>query len=204
VDDDGGGAAVSEAGGPSEPSGGPPSDAELLARSSDDSSAFAELYDRHATAVLAYFVRRTGCAQTSADLMAETFAAAFASRRLFRDVGAPGRAWLFTIAARQLSRFVRTQRVETRARRKLGVAPVALDPVDHDRVEALADLAPLRSQLARAVEGLPPGQADAVRLRIADDLPFAEVARRLGCSEVAARVRVSRALTTLADRLEEP
>jgi len=180
------------------------SDAELLARSGGDASAFAELFDRHATAVLAYFMRRTGCAQTAADLTAETFAVAFSSRRRFRDVGAPGRAWLFTIARRQLGRFVRRQRVETRARRKLGVERVELHASDLERVEQLVDLESFRGTLAAAVEALPPTQAAAIRLRIGSELPFAEVARRLGCTEVAARVRVSRGLTRLAAEMEEP
>jgi RNA polymerase sigma-70 factor (ECF subfamily) len=179
-------------------------DAELIRSSVGDVDAFAELYDRHAPSVLAYFVRRTGCAQTAADLTAETFAAAFSSRRRFRDVGAPARAWLFTIAARQLSRFIRTEQVASRARRRLGIAPIDHDPADLDRVERLVDLEPVRAALADAVAALPPSQADAVRLRIDDQLPFAEVARRLGCSEVAARVRVSRALTRLATVMEAP
>lgn len=180
------------------------SDAELIRGSVTDGDAFAELYDRHAAAVLAYFMRRTGDAQTAADLTAETFAAAFSSRRRFRDVGAPGRAWLFTIASRQLSRYIRTEQVASRARRRLGIEPIDLDPVDLDRVERLVDLEPVRDALADAVASLPPTQADAVQLRIGDQLPFAEVAKRLGCSEVAARVRVSRALTNLAAAMEEP
>jgi len=180
------------------------SDAELIRGSVSDTDAFGELYDRHAPAVLAYFVRRTGCPQTAADLTAETFASAFSSRHRFRDVGAPGRAWLFTIASRQLSRYIRTEQVASRARRRLGIEPIDLDPADLDRVERLVDLGPVRAALADAVEALPASQADAVRLRIGDQLPFAEVARRLGCSEVAARVRVSRALTRLATVMEEP
>jgi RNA polymerase sigma factor (sigma-70 family) len=180
------------------------SDAELIARSVGDASAFAELFDRHATALLAYFMRRTGCAQTAADLTAETFAAAFSSRRRFRDVGAPGRAWLFTIARRQLSHFVRRERVESRARRRLGVERVELDASDLERVEQLVDLESLRGTLASAVEALPPTQAAAIRLRIGDELPFADVAQQLGCSEVAARVRVSRGLTRLAAAMEGP
>ena len=181
---------------PAEPS---PSDAELLAGSKEVSDLFGLLYDRHVDAVLSYFARRTGCAQTAADLTAETFAAAFASRRRFRDVGAPARAWLFTIARRQLIRYLRRQQVETRARRRLGVPPIELEPADLERVERLADLAPWWPVLVEAIGALPDGQAEAVRLRIGDDLPFAEVARRLGCSEGAARVRVSRALARLAD-----
>jgi DNA-directed RNA polymerase specialized sigma24 family protein len=34
------------------------------------------------------------------------------------------------------------------------------------------------------------------------ELPYREVAQRLGCSEAAARVRVARGLSRLADMLE--
>ncbi|HEX6238699.1 MAG TPA: sigma factor-like helix-turn-helix DNA-binding protein [Acidimicrobiales bacterium] len=39
----------------------------------DEPALFGEVFDRHVDAVLAFFYRRTGCAQVSADLMAETF-----------------------------------------------------------------------------------------------------------------------------------
>jgi RNA polymerase sigma factor (sigma-70 family) len=174
------------------------SDADLLVGSIDDVDRFGELYDRHVEAVLAFHYRRVRCAATAADLTAETFAAAFTSRHRFRDTGAPARAWLFTIARRQLSHFQRRERVADRARRRLGVSlDLALDDGDVERIEALADLAPLRRDLAAALDALPAGQADAVRLRVAEDLPYPEVARRLGCSEDAARARVSRGIARL-------
>lgn len=180
----------------------PDSDAALILASVDDTERFGELYDRHVEAVLAFHHRRVRCAQTAADLTAETFAAAFTSRHRFRDVGAPARAWLFTIARRQLSHFQRRERVADRARRRLGVElAITLDEADVERIEALADVAPLRADLATAVEQLPRGQAEAVRLRVGLDLPYPEVARRLGCSEVAARARVSRGISRLSSDL---
>ena len=177
------------------------SDAELIRDAASDGDAFAELYQRHAEVMLRYFMRRTGDAQTAADLTAETFATAFSSRRSFRDVGAPGRAWLFKIASRQLSRFIRTEQVGGRARRRLGVEPIMLDTDDVRRVEELVDLQPTIEALRAAVNDLPSGQVEAVWLRFDQQLPFADIGRRLGCSEGAARVRVSRALSTLADDL---
>lgn len=110
-------------------------DAQLLIESADHPDLFALIYERHVDAVLAYFFRRTGCAQTAADLTAETFAQAFTSRGRFTDTGAPARA---------------------------------------------------------------------VRMRVGLDMAYSDVAGRLGCSEGAARVRVSRGLTTLAMLLEGP
>ena len=180
------------------------SDAELLVASASDDDAFSELYRRHAAAVLAYHYRRTGCAHTAADLTAETFAQAFSSRRRFHDTGAPGRAWLFVLAQRQLGRFARRERVSERYRRRLQLEPVALSNDDVERIEAMADLDALRPALDAALAQLPTPQAEAVRLRVGLDLPYSEVARRLGCTEGAARVRVSRGLVRLADLLEAP
>ena len=175
------------------------SDAELIA--SSELGAFAELYERHADDVLRYFVRRTGCGQTAADLTAETFAEALASRRRFRDVGAPGRAWLFTIARRQLSRFVRTERVSDRARRRVGMQRIVLAEDDIEQVERLADFDALGDRVRAAVASLPQSQSEALMLRVGEGLAYREVALRLGCSEGAARVRVSRGLSALTDEL---
>lgn len=180
------------------------SDTELLLESVGRVQSFGELYDRHVAFVIGYFYRRTGCVETSADLTAETFAAAFVSRRRFRDVGSPALAWLVTIANRQLSHYARRQKVADKYRRKLGIPAMDLSQQDYERVEALADLPTLRRELAVAMAALPQSQVDAVRFRVLDDLPYSEVAAKLGCSEGAARVRVSRGLTTLADLLETP
>ena len=99
-----------------EDDGGIP-DATLLAASRADPAAFGRFYDRHVDAVLAYCLRRTGCAQTAADLTAETFAAAYARRSTFRDTGAPALAWLYGIARRQVGTYVRRERVSDRYRR---------------------------------------------------------------------------------------
>ncbi len=179
-----------------------PTDVELLSRSARDPEAFGSFYDRHATRILAYFQRRTACPESAADLTAETFAAAFLARRRFRDTGAPAIAWLLVIAKRQLANLLRKQAIEDRARRKLGIERVALDDHALERIEHLADLGPLAERLETAFGELTPESVEAVRLRVEAELPYAEVARRLGCSEGAARVRVARALSRLADILE--
>jgi RNA polymerase sigma-70 factor (ECF subfamily) len=173
-----------------------------LAGCGDAPELFAVLYRRHADAVLVFLVRRTADAQVAADLCAETFAAAFAQRARFRDERSSALPWLFGIARRQLGSYARRQRVSRRYRRRLGVSDVALGDDELDRVEQLADLAAIRAELAAALDALPDGQRDAVRLRVVDELPYVEVARRLGVSEGAARVRVSRALAALADTVE--
>ncbi len=179
-------------------------DAELLVASVDDPDRFGELFDRNVEMMLAFFVRRTGCAQTAADLTSETFAQAFASRQRYAPTGAPAQAWLFTIARRQLSRYARREAVSTKYRRRLGVGLGPVGDDDLDRIEALVDFAPQRAAIREALEELPDGRAEAVWLRVGHDLSYAEVARRLDCSEQAARARVTRGLSQLADLLEAP
>src|SRR5215218_3034033 len=158
-------------------------DAELLRRSARDPEAFGAFYDRHAATVLAYFQRRTACAESAADLTAETFASAFRSRRRYRDTGVPAIAWVLGIARHLLADSIRNERVEDRARRRLGLERVELDDEALHRIEELADLAPVRERLDAALAELPPDSAEAVRLRVDAELPYAEVARRLGCTE---------------------
>jgi DNA-directed RNA polymerase specialized sigma24 family protein len=54
----------------------------------------------------------------------------------------------------------------------------------------------------RALRGLPDGYRSALALRFYLDLPFAAVADSLGCSESAAKMRVSRATAALRAALD--
>lgn len=178
-------------------------DAELLTDSRDDPGAFVELYRRHAEDLLRYFARRTLDPETAAELTAETFAEAFASRGNYRDTGANGVAWLYGIARHQLSRFFRAGRVARDARMRLGLPAREVSPEDFERIEDLVDFAPLRAALVEALETLAEDQREALRLRVIDGLSYPEVAARLRCAESAARQRVSRGLRRMAMVLQE-
>jgi RNA polymerase sigma factor (sigma-70 family) len=179
------------------------SDGELLLASGDDPEAFGVFFDRHARPLLGFFYRRTADAETAAELCAETFAAAFAKRRRYRDTGAPARAWLYTIARRQLARLARRRAVSDRYRARLGMdRRVDVDEQSRERIEALVDFEPEQAALRTALRSLPRSQAAALLLRIGHELPYHEVARQLGCSEGAARVRVARGLSKLATTME--
>jgi len=178
-------------------------DSELLIASREDPEAFTELYGRHAEDLLRYFARRTLDPETAAELTAETFAEAFASRRNYTDQGVNGVAWLYGIARHRLGRFFRTGRIDASARRRLGMPERDLPPEDYERIEDLIDFAPIRGALAEALETLSPEQRDAMRLHVIEGLGYAEVASRLRCSEANARQRVSRGLRRVAMVLQE-
>lgn len=170
-------------------------DAELLAASEHDGSAFGELYRRHVRRVHAWFARRIDWA--AADLTAETFARAWMRRRGFRDQH-DGWAlpWLLGIAHNVLRESARRDRIESRARERLGL-PV--DLAEDDGYTAIEERLSPRVALAAALDELPDHERDALELRVIGELPYREVARRLSIRPAAARLRVSRALHRLAE-----
>jgi RNA polymerase sigma factor (sigma-70 family) len=179
------------------------SDTELLLASRADPATFVELYRRHAEDLLRYFARRTLDPEAAAELTAETFAEAFASRRNYRDTGVNGVAWVYGIARHQLSRFYRTGSIEARARESVGMPVRDLPAEDYERIEELVDLAPIREALLEALATLGDEQRDALQLRVIDELSYPDIASRLGCAEAAARQRVSRGLRRIAIVLQE-
>jgi len=167
-----------------------------------DAEAFAELYEREAESVLVFIARRTLDAELALDLTAETFAQAFRGWHRFRGTTAPEqRAFLFTIARRQLSRYHRRGRVERRALDALAARVPTVQEDDVREIERAAGLADLRGALGGELARLSHEQRAALQLRIVEERPYPEVAATLGISGPVARARVSRALRTLADAL---
>lgn len=175
----------------------------MLTASAGRADLFVEFYDRALPGLLAYFARRTLDAQAAADLTAETLADAFAARRRFRSRGdGSASAWLYVLAARKLGRYLRRSRVDDAARRRLGMERVALAPDDVERIEGLIDFEHIGREVRRSFAALRADQREAVRLRVIEGRSYRDVARALGCSEQAARARVSRGLRRLAAQLD--
>jgi RNA polymerase sigma-70 factor (ECF subfamily) len=175
------------------------SDAELIRDAAVDAAAFGELYDRHVRVVFGWFERRLAWA--AVDLTAETFARAWLSRGRFRDErDGSALPWLLGIAGNVMRESVRRDRLETRARQRLGLPLDLAGEQGFAHVEAR--LSP-RQALAHALAQLPPEQRRAVELRVLDELSYREVARRLSIRPAAARLRVSRALRRLAVEIKE-
>lgn len=164
---------------------------------------FASMDQREGEAVLIFLARRTLDPAIAADLAAETFAQAFCSwPRLQGRPEEEVRAWLFTVARRQVSRYLRRGRVEGRAVRRLGIRLPSLHEDDVSAIEARAGLAQLRAALGAELARLSLEQREALQLRVVEERSYAEVAQVLGVSEPAARARVSRGLRALAVALE--
>lgn len=176
-------------------------DVELIVRSWDVPEVFGVLFERHAEPMLAFFARRTLDAEAAAELVAETFAEAFSSRRRFRDQGADGAAWLYGIGRNLLSHYFRSGAVDARARRRLGMPERTVNDDDYDRIEELIDFQDLAKEIRKALSDLSDDQQEAVTLRVIDGRSYRDVAEALGCTEQTARARVSRGLKRIASQL---
>jgi RNA polymerase sigma factor (sigma-70 family) len=169
----------------------------------DDAEAFSELYRSEGESVLIFLTRRTWDGETAFELTAETFAIALRSwRRLSALAPEQQRAWLFTVARRQLARYLRRAKVERRAIRRLGMQLPEVDHEDLLLIERRAGLSELRQTLEHELSRLSDGQREALRLRVLEELSYEEMARQLGISEQTARARVSRGLRALSRALE--
>jgi RNA polymerase sigma factor (sigma-70 family) len=162
-----------------------------------DPAGFEEFYARHVEGLLAFLAKRTRDPELAADLTAETFAAALASRARYRPAAGAPSAWLFGIAMKKLADAQRRGYAERRARRRLGMERIELTDADVARIEALGE----QLTASALVELLVPDQRDAVRAHVVDDRSYAEIASAEHVSEAVVRKRVSRGLASVRKRM---
>lgn len=143
---------------------------------------FATFLEDHRAEVYRFLVAAVG-RQEADDCFQETFLAALRAYPRLRDASNL-RGWVLTIATRKAMDHWRASK-----RRPLPVEELPERP------------APARDDgdpaLWRAVGALPPAQRAALIHRYVLDLPYAEVAATLGCSEAAARASAYEGRRTL-------
>ena len=177
--------------------------AAALRASVREPEAFVDFYRAHVDSIFVYIAKRVYEPEIALDLAAETFAQAYCNRGDFRgSTDAEAAGWIYRIASRQVSRYFRRRKVELRAIKRLGLERPSLDDKDLARVEELSELALIRGAVRAELAVLPLGQQEALKLRIVEELPYAQVAQRLGITERAARNRVMRGLRSLAASLD--
>jgi RNA polymerase sigma-70 factor (ECF subfamily) len=162
---------------------------------SGDLADFGRFYDRYVRSLLAFFQRRTRDPEVSADLTAETFAAAMLARKRYRGGMDTAAGWLFGIAHHKLADYRRRGAAEDRMRTRLGMQPVPVSAEDADMIRWLGE-----DVAAQMVEDLPEPQREAIRAHVLDERDYADIARSQQVSEATVRKRVSRGLKVLRDR----
>ena len=173
----------------------PATDAELIRLARTDPEALGELFQRHAPSLERWLSSQLPFA-VAAEITAETFAQAALSLGGFRDEADGSAApWLFGIARNLLRRYLERDRLEDKARKRLDIRLAGLDELEaiDERIASEA----LGEQLEESMAALAPDQRRAVELRVIEQMDYRQIAASLGCSEVAARLRVMRGLATL-------
>jgi RNA polymerase sigma factor (sigma-70 family) len=161
------------------------------------SERFRSLYEANYHLILGYALRRADAAD-AADVVAETFTTAW--RRL-RDVpeGEEARLWLYGVARRVLANQRRSERrrlrLVSRLRAESRTTPrSAAEPAEPD----------VERGVRTAFSRLRPEDRELLSLTAWEGLDPGELARVLGCSRNAARIRLHRARRRFALELERP
>jgi RNA polymerase sigma factor (sigma-70 family) len=154
---------------------------------------FEVLYSANLSRLLAYAVRRTSTPEDAADVVAETFLVAW--RRL-DDVpaGDAARLWLYGTARRVLANQRRTDVRRTQLSDRLRAELTSLPQRPHTGLEEL-------DAMRTALDRLRPGDRELLCLIAWEGLGPAELARVLGCSLNAGKIRTHRARRRLRREL---
>jgi RNA polymerase sigma-70 factor (ECF subfamily) len=159
-----------------------------------ETAAFRLLFERLGPGLFQMARRHTRSDEEAREIVQGTFLRVHAARNDFRD-GARLRPWISTIAMNLVREHWR------RGKRK-PTTPLDHEPAAAETKDALET--ERRAEAVRvAIESLPESQRAVVELHWLQELPFAEVARMLGSTEGAVRVRAHRAYQTLKSILLE-
>ncbi len=157
--------------------------------------AFGELYLRYADRIFRYAAGRTGSRTVADDDLNDTMVGALEGLHRYDSDKGSFASWLFTIASRRIADHARRRVQLWRFLDRRGA-----NTIDDDLLDALIR-AEDQEHIRLAVQRLPKRQREIVLLRYVAELSFRDVARVLGVSEGAARMRVNRALHRLAEEI---
>jgi RNA polymerase sigma-70 factor (ECF subfamily) len=161
---------------------------------------FEQVYQECAARVYRYCLSQVANASDAEDLAAEVFAAAFAAYQGSQPPGGMVLPWLLRIARNEIIDHHRR-----RSRRSALLARFFGGDSDADASADVESEVVSRDELRRAVAAMrdmSERDRTLIGLRIAADLPYAEIGEVLGLSEHTATVATRRALQRLRQRLE--
>ena len=187
----------------------PETDAELVRLVLEgDQAAFAELIQRYQRLVFNIVYHYLGRSGDAEDLAQEVFFRLYRSLKRY-DTKRPMRHWVGKIASNRCLDEIRKRKT----RKTALFADLGEDEAEriHRLFESAPEGAPLSAAQARkclellqtAMDTLNDKDRLAFVLREIEDMPYSDVAAILESSEVAARIRVSRARKALQESLEE-
>lgn len=164
-----------------------------------DEQWFEAFYAHHVRAVSGYVARRTQ--DGAEDVVSETFITAWRRRADIPEDRAA--AWLYRTAAHHMAHARRSTARHTRIVDKVSALPETPAPDIADDVtdDMVSDLAAQR--VRKAIDSLPPGDQEILRLWAWENLSPKDIALVLGLPGVHVRMKLSRARKKLRKKLDE-
>ncbi len=161
-----------------------------------DRSAFAALFGHFAPRVKSYMLRLGAPPPLAEELAQETLLTVWRKAGAFDAAKAAPSTWIFTIA--------RNLRIDAARRERRG-GQTADDPTDEPPAEPSPDAQLVATQsegrIRRALQRLPPEQAQVVRLSFFSDKPHAEIAAELDLPLGTVKSRLRLAMGRLREQL---
>jgi RNA polymerase sigma-70 factor (ECF subfamily) len=179
----------------------PRSDEELmLAYVAGERAAFKLLFERYAGLLFGMAKRRLGSDDDACDVVQQTMLQMHRARNDFRP-GARLRPWLFTIAMN----LVREQYRKRKRRREQVLEPSYSPPAPENASEAERDdeQRARATRIPTALASLPAQQREVIELHWFEESPNEEIARVVGASVAAVRVRAHRGYERLREILPD-
>jgi RNA polymerase sigma-70 factor, ECF subfamily len=158
------------------------------------SDASERAFKRHYAEIFRFLRRRTASADEAEELAQIVFTEAAARLPTLPATRDSVLGWLYTVARRRLIDHLRRQALRTGTLAELDAARLAA-------VEE-AEYGPhVATAIASALARLPGSQREVVVMALLEGRSFADIARRVGASEGACKMRFARGLETLRDDL---
>jgi RNA polymerase sigma factor (sigma-70 family) len=172
------------------------SDEQLIQWVADgDASCLGTLFERHHRGVYQYCLQLTRSPATSEDLVQDVFLKLLQKASSFRGDGSC-KAWIFNIARNFAFDYLRRAERRTTSVDDEGDESAAL-LVDHRSTEQVAAAEQNLSLVARALAEIPAAAREVIWLGRFVFEDYDDLARALGCTVSAARVRMHRAMQQL-------
>lgn len=162
-----------------------------------DRAAFARLFDHYAPRIKAFLLRQGTEAGAAEELVQETLLTVWRRAETFDAAQATVATWVYTIA-----RNKRIDRLRRDGKPELDPFDPLLQPQASD-VEAEVQRAQQRRRLKRAIDALPPEQADLVRMAYYGEMVHTAIAEETGIALGTVKSRLRLAMGRLRRSLEE-
>ena len=163
----------------------------------------AQLYQRHAPAILMFLCRHVPNREDAEDVLLEVFQAAIESETLPILDESKHRTWLWTVAHNKAADHYRRTRRRPVSSFGLEEAESVLEEDESSAPEIMALRQETYAELRSRISSLSENQQEILRLRFARGLNCSEIAQQLNKSHAAIRTMLSRALNLLRDSYQQ-